>query len=635
MKKIVLPLLFMPLAALAQVIVPPASQVHMGTYTFGLKESQNYKLPASSIVLAGAPIQPSHALHYANYVTPTSFVGHTTYDLQTNGALAKRLQFYSGGKLSYVWIKSDAQETNYTSRYTGYSSYDGSKWSAENSTSIEYDRNGWPNISPLTVGTSTYEVLTSHFAAAGSNNYAGGLFIYQNSGIGNTDFKQATDIDATNNRDSTKNLLWPRTASSGDNLYTIGVYENDYVQAGVRNPVVFFKYNATNKFFEVKNMVLPGYDNTRYGNGSADEYALDARGNYVAVLIGGAMNDLALWKSSDNGKTWTKTIIDSFGPAPYDSRVDTPFDTTMSNDGSGTVTLDNNGVAHVTWSPMRVINQTQGDSSYSYFGDNSGISYWNDKDQKKITVGGAIDYDHDGKLTISAGNTDATMAGYSGHNWCTYSNTSFDDQGHIFVVYSAPHETDFDINAWNFRHIYVAAFDGSKWLDPQDIMQTWQEEDVFATVSPTSDGSKLNMVFMRDPTPGMFPPGSTGGTSQSIGTDTMYYAGVSISDILAGKVGLINLGINNASNDAFTLAKVFPNPASTDVNIALDLKKASTVTVTMSNMLGQQLATQNYSNLPTGNNRLDLDVNALPAGMYICNITAGGYTTTQQINIAR
>jgi hypothetical protein len=648
MKKIILPLLLFPLAAWAQMTVKPLSQVSSEHYFPYVKENYSNFPREQANVQAGTPIvkdfHPASFPPAAYKPSVTTFLGTTTYDLQTNAALAKRLQLYSGGKLSFVWTKSDGTDPAYPQRWTGYNSYNGTAWTGQNgpTQAIEYDRSGWPNVGAVTVGGSTFEVLTSHYAAAGGTNYAGGIYWYKNSGIGGNDniggdFKTKI-VDLSNGRDTTQGLLWPRMATSGDKIFLIGTYQSDgsKIKAGVKNPVVYFCYNMTLKTFTAKNIALPGYDSTRYVWGAGDDYSIDARGPYVAVLIGGANNDLALWKSSDSGKNFTKTVIVSFKYAPYDYKIDPSWaDTIVSNDGSGTVSLGSDGVAHVVWSSTPVVNSNPNgqDSGVSYLGSPVGIMYWNDVDQKQVNVGPPVDYDHNGTIDLTSLNLNSNNAGYPGHNFSSYPNIAIDPSNHIYVVYSSPHETDLDVSGAAFRHVYVAAFDGTKWHDPQDLIQSWGVENAYPTVARDADGNILHLTFMRRGTAGIAVPGTS---NQPITTDTMYYAAISTNDILQDKVGRINLGVNNnTANNLFTLGTAYPNPANNNLNLGLSLRSSANVSVRFMSVLGQEIASRNYGFVPAGNNQLNFDISNFPTGVYMLNVTAGGYTTSERIVIER
>ena len=142
--------------------------------------------------------------------------------------------------------------------------------------------------------------------------------------------------------------------------------------------------------------------------------------------------------------------------------------------------------------------------------------------------------------------------------------------------------------------------------------------------------------MMRDPYAGIFWPGATNAYTTE-GTSEMVYEEVSTTDILTDKVGLIDLlGVNeNAKNNIFTTGSIFPNPANDRLNISINMARTATVTVKLYNMLGGEMLSQNYEMLPEGANNLQLGLSNLPQGMYFCNVTSGGFTTTERVVIER
>jgi len=291
-------------------------------------------------------------------------------------------------------------------------------------------------------------------------------------------------------------------------------------------------------------------------------------------------------------------------------------------------------------------NPTPGDSAtVGGFVDNQGIVYWNDRDQQIDSIGRIIDYGNVGQAALwgTGSNIDQynrleTIAGY-GHNYSCFSNTSIDASGNIFVVFSAPHPDDQYYLGWCYRHVYCSVYNAAQgaWLPQQDLVQTWGHEKVFAAVSPIAD-TKIHFVFMQDDVPGFYLPG--GGNSQNqinATTDTMIYQEVPTADLLAGKLGLIDfLGVNQTvPNNLFNMGAIYPNPAADMLNLSLNLTQPATVSVSMYNMLGEEIQAQNYDMLPSGINRLQFRVNNLPPGVYLCNISACGYTTTQRVVIER
>jgi hypothetical protein len=66
-----------------------------------------------------------------------------------------------------------------------------------------------------------------------------------------------------------------------------------------------------------------------------------------------------------------------------------------------------------------------------------------------------------------------------------------------------------------------------------------------------------------------------------------------------------------------------PNPTTGAVQLAFALPQAGPVQVIVSDLLGRTVQ-QSAQNLPEGENRLDLDLNHLPAGTYAVRVLAAG-----------
>ena len=95
-------------------------------------------------------------------------------------------------------------------------------------------------------------------------------------------------------------------------------------------------------------------------------------------------------------------------------------------------------------------------------------------------------------------------------------------------------------------------------------------------------------------------------------------------------VGTASLGATTVA--ATNMIKVYPNPASDEVNISYTLVNSAEVTATLTNMLGQVVATQKAPNGAAGN--MVFNTNALAEGMYIYTLEANGERTTGRIVVA-
>ncbi len=81
--------------------------------------------------------------------------------------------------------------------------------------------------------------------------------------------------------------------------------------------------------------------------------------------------------------------------------------------------------------------------------------------------------------------------------------------------------------------------------------------------------------------------------------------------------------------------KVFPNPTNYQFTLDVDLSSANRVTVDLVNLLGQNVKSIDLGQRSNGLTREYIDVNDVPAGFYLMNITVGNSQVVQKVQIAR
>ncbi|MBL7796240.1 MAG: M4 family metallopeptidase [Saprospiraceae bacterium] len=96
-------------------------------------------------------------------------------------------------------------------------------------------------------------------------------------------------------------------------------------------------------------------------------------------------------------------------------------------------------------------------------------------------------------------------------------------------------------------------------------------------------------------------------------------------------IGSRSLMVGTDAADAAALGLVAaPNPTTGAVQLAFALPQAGPVQVIVSDLLGRTVQ-QSAQNLPEGENRLDLDLNHLPAGTYAVRVLAAGKGATLKV----
>ena len=88
----------------------------------------------------------------------------------------------------------------------------------------------------------------------------------------------------------------------------------------------------------------------------------------------------------------------------------------------------------------------------------------------------------------------------------------------------------------------------------------------------------------------------------------------------------------NSAVENIASVSAYPNPASDVVTVAFNLTAPAKVSVTLSNMMGQVVATQNVAS--TNNGKVEFNTVALPAGVYFYTFNANGERTTGRVVVA-
>ena len=326
------------------------------------------QVPSKSIV--AKPLEaPDWKLNSANNRYPRTLVGKSQYGLQTNSAIARRVILYDDGKVSLTFTTSpDINPWN--TRGSGYNHFNGNSWFGVIENRIETFRSGWPNLTFYNDGTNKVEQIVSHYAEAGGGS--GGYSINTNTGIGSTTWTEFS-------KDKGSGPIWARTAQSGDYLYIIGNYsDSNVIKNGIKQPFVYSRYNLKTQTWVDDKVLLPGYDNTIFKYGTADNYSIDAKGNKVRIALSQRIGHTLLWESEDYGSTWKLIFVEKFELPKPKFLGDTNY--FWYSDGSVHVIIDNSNVTHVfrgvtlgfTYDPSVT------DGSFRYYPTSNGIYYWND-----------------------------------------------------------------------------------------------------------------------------------------------------------------------------------------------------------------------------------------------------------------
>jgi hypothetical protein len=112
------------------------------------------------------------------------------------------------------------------------------------------------------------------------------------------------------------------------------------------------------------------------------------------------------------------------------------------------------------------------------------------------------------------------------------------------------------------------------------------------------------------------------------------YGGIFASDLfLQTGFFLTSLNVGVAENDLVSISSVYPNPANGSTNVSFNLKQAGNVAVSITNLLGQTVATVNPGKMAAGSNNVSLNLSNIKAGVYFVNVTVDGVNTTKKLTV--
>lgn len=561
-------------------------------------------------------------------------IGNTLYDLQSNRGPARRVVNNGDGTLSADWTFS-ANQSGYPDRGTAYNYFDGTSWGPIPTARIEPTKTGFANIGVV----GGYEYTLAHVGGTGA-----GMLMKRTKGTGA--WTSYTPVGGT----PPSTDVWFRMAVGGANNNTIHAIVNSQGSGttpvlGQNGPLTYSRSTDGGVTWDIQHIVLPGCDSSFYAGFSAENYSIDCRGDVVAIAAADLMCDVVMWKSSDNGTTWTKTIIEAapipayntaadYAPLLSDVDGDGIVDTVNSNAGDPNLTLDINGVAHVTWSAMRCLDDdTTAGTSLGVFLTTSGINYWNENMAAPAEVAGLVDQNGDGTFTLAAGNgTDLSFGRYGNGGLTIHPQIGFDNNNNVFLVYSAVSEITDTLN-YNatLRHIFITYSTdmGATWSTPEDIVPSAAQggdgeyqEGVWPSIA-RDNGTSINVVYQRDPCPEYFV------------NNTGVYGpqNTSINDIICATwtnpVGVSEI----TKSSSFSMSQNFPNPFNGTTRFELNLKNNADVTVDVYNVLGKMVKSMNLTDLTAGINTISLDLAGLNAGLYTYSVTVGAEKLTRTLMV--
>jgi hypothetical protein len=490
---------------------------------------------------------------------------------------------------------------------------------------IETVRTGWPCIAPL---GDDGEIVFSH----GSS---GDLMYNVRSSMGSGSWTESTYTPST----GPNVLYWPRIVTSGEDLMNIHLLANsENAYMGMEQAVVYSRSTDGGISWDIENEIIDGMGEDDYSFIKEDEYVFAyPKGDTIAFLVAGAWHDMFIMKSTDNGETWEKTVIWEH-PYPFFDFNTTITDTFFCVNNSANITLDANGMAHVVFGIGR-IHHTEPGATYYYRRWVNGIGYWNEEMEtfsndiyalappqySYATSEMVEDHNFIGWLQDVDGDGVVNMTDYLMFYWqfgaTGMPSITVDEYGQRFVIFSAATET-FEIDNYNFRHIWARAYENGEWGEFVDLTEDINHafnECVYPVLAHTSD-DYIHYIYQEDQFPG------TAWNGQHDYVENRIYYGMLPKDDL-----LTSISNDEIETSSLIVGQNFPNPFSQTSHITVEIEEQSSLSLTVTNITGQQVIEINKGSVQDGTHTFSIDATGLSAGIYFYTVTAGANRITKKM----
>lgn len=585
---------------------------------------------------------------------------YTYYDLQSNQYVANRMYQLPNGNVAVTATMSHEANQTASDRGTGYNFYNG-EWNDMPETRVEPYKTGWPSIARwgangeilLCHGNGHMQCFTREIAGEGEWQEMGAL----------PDYPEGYPY-------TTEYGTWPRVVTCGENnniIVAVAALQHSFKPAidstDVRT-VMYRSEDATNwtiSYGPLADLPTPYH----IGNFSADDYALAANGNTVALLYSGCLtNSVWMFKSEDCGLTWNPTKV---WEHPFEGvGLDEPgldYGDTLFMPMNGSIVIDNNNVVHIALNTFEMAHQADDDPGYyTYWYGRAvdGILYWNDTqdpihDTEHPEYIGTI-YEahfahpnqfHAARLWWPIADErgfvhmlpDSTkwigyIPMYEGYSWDNgmyfMSQTEYvskfygasghpalscDPAGNLACAFSSPNVTR--ENGSYLRSIYVSYRNAGNgyWEQieddiTEDVMLMYSECVFTISVPNTVNFGEYWFGYQADDQIGFYWGDKA---SQPSASENFIH----VSKVFRGDA------VEEGAQDV--VYNIYPNPAKDYVVVSSAMD--ANATITFVNLAGQTVKSFNKA-LTTGENTIRID---LESGIYFCTVNANGFNKTVKV----
>ena len=551
-------------------------------------------------------------------------IGDTYYDKQSNRCITNRIYRFSDGTMGATWTRGVDEASSWSDRGTGYNYFNGNSWDELPTAKIETQKAGWPTYAPL---GENGEIVVSH-------NAIDALLVNRRPEKGTGNWTE-TLIQGPAGYEK---VTWPRVITSGVDhniVHLLGQIRDGY--NGQDIALAYYRSTDGGEFWDITNEVFEGVGPDAYTEVGADAQVwAEPRAGVIAFGVFNMWQDMFIYKSTDEGDTWEKTIVWEH-PYPFYNDNTIFTDTLWVPDNSGAIALDDQGKVHLVFG-IGFIAHFEAGTTYTYWpGLSNGIGYWNE-DMPPFTaenqhdaldpydeliedmnlIGWSQDLDNNGTLDF------VDIVAYSEIGLCTMPNIVVDDQNRVFVVYAATTE-GYDNGIYNYKHIWSrGSLDGGLTWQPYHVDLTESlihifDECVYPVLAPASD-ENLYMMFNQDQSPG-----------NAVDGDHSFEENHEIFSII-DKYEIVGVKENKMLTSENVLQN-YPNPFHGTSKVAVNLLQSAELYLEVSNLQGQVVYKTEPFKASPGSHLLTIDGTNLSPGTYIYSVYAGAERVNRKMII--
>ena len=586
----------------------------------------------------------------------------TNYDLQSNSWCSNRMYQLPNGSVGVTATFSHEPNQQATDRGTGYNFYNAEtgEWLEQPEARVESMRTGWPTIAQW---KENGEILISHAPMR--------CWTRETAGQGEWEYRGELPI-APAGFPYSDDASWPRVATSGDNhniIHVIADIQHSISSDEVEHYQVYLRSeDAENWTISYSPLAQDGEEK----NYAADAYNITANGHNVAMVYGDDLQaDVVMYKSTDDGQTWTRYVVWDNPYSGFDWATDPQSIMTDTVFGPATlaIAIDNGGTAHVALSTYEYIHDELGNTYTTWSGRAvDGIYHWKDTDgpiadtEHPEYIGTSLEEhfahpnphhamrlwwpipDEPGYVRMHADSTKwiGYVPLYDGIEWNNdkfYRENdyfykfrsgqsgmpalSIDPYGNIACAYSAPCSAREDDNGtYYYRSIYVSYYnvDDGYWhqvvdeLSNEDINFMFLYSENLFTVAADNvvNPGEFWFGFQSDDQIGLY--WGSNATQGSASENTIHAFKVT------PEPDMVSVPENYEAQDV--VYGIYPNPATDYVVVQSSQDVEANISIV--NLVGQTVKQFNKS-LKMGENAIGID---LKSGIYFCTISANGFNKT-------